>query len=176
MRRLAVAGLIVSLFSAMLSAMPAQAASTRITETDVKQVFQGVGQADFFGSRGAISPLSGTPWDGAHFCAEDWHVILLRFSEVSDASLTKRDAELIFSRVTVSFVLDGAALPSTRTAIKRLDFGAEQGWYFTQGRIMSPADLSVGQHTLNVTTSIPEDAFEDGITFFIDPTGTGACL
>jgi hypothetical protein len=164
----------------MLFAVPAQAASTRITQSDIKQVFQGVGTADFYGDRGAIRPLAGSPWDGTHFCAADWHVVLLTWTEVGDASFTKRDAERIFSGISLSFVLDGASLPTTRTATKRVEdperYGAEEGWFFNQGRIMSPADLSVGQHELHVTIGIPSGTFEDGITFFIDPAGTGACV
>ena len=33
--------------------------------------------ADHFGSHGSIRPFSGSEWDGAHFCADDWHVIVI---------------------------------------------------------------------------------------------------
>ena len=182
MRRRAVAGLFISLISAgsMLLAVPAQAASTSITQKDAKQVLQGVGEADVLGSRGAIRPLSGSPWDGAHFCAEDWHVVLFSWVEGGDASFTRKDAERIFSGISLSFTLDGAALPTTRTTIKRVEdparFGAEEAWFFNQGRVMSPADLSVGQHELSVTIGTPSGTAEDGITFFIDAAGTGVCV
>jgi hypothetical protein len=182
MRRRAVAGLLISFIGAasLLLALPAQAASTRITQGDVQQVFQGVGAADVFGSRGAIRPHRGSPWDGAHFCAEDWHVILLTWTEGGDASFTRSDAARIMSGIVLDFRLDGAVLPTTRTAIKPfLDperFGLQQAYFFNHGRIMSPTDLSVGQHELGVSVTDPTGTFDDGITFFIDAAGTGACL
>ena len=182
MRRRAVAGLFISLIGAgsLLLALPAQAASTRITQGDAQQVFQGVGPADVLGSRGAIRPHQGSPWDGAHFCAEDWHVTLLTWTEGGDTSFTRSDAERIMSGIVVSFRLDGAVLQTTRTAIKPvLDperFGVQKAYFFNQGRIMSPADLSVGQHELGVSITDPTGTFDDGITFFIDAAGTGACV
>ena len=198
MRRRAVAGLFISLIGAgsLLLALPAQATSTRLTRGDAQAVLEafggggwailvhsGVAQgspADFLGSHGAIRPFSGSPWDGAHFCAEDWHVILQAQFEGGDASFTRSDAERIMSGVVFNFTLDGAVLPTTRTAIKRFlnpeRFGLQEAYYFNQGRIMSPADLSVGQHELSISGIDPAGEFEDGITFFIDAAGTGACL
>jgi hypothetical protein len=81
----------------------------------------------------------------------------------------------------LSFTLDGAPLATERTAIKRFlnpeQFGVEEMYYFQEGRIMSPADLSVGSHQLVVTVNepgFPPEASE--ITFFIDAPGTGACI
>jgi hypothetical protein len=83
--------------------------------------------------------------------------------------------------VTISFTLDGAPLETTRTPIKRFNnpqaFDLERAWYFQEGRIMSPDDLSVGQHALSLEFADPTYGdFSDGITFFIDAAGTGACL
>ena len=85
------------------------------------------------------------------------------------------------SGVVVSFTLDGAVLPTTRTAIKRFLApelaGVQVANYFNQGRIMSPADLSIGIHQLEATASDPSgQTFQDEITFFIDAPGTGACV
>jgi hypothetical protein len=54
----------------------------------------------------------------------------------------------------------------------------ERAWYFQEGKIMSPDDLSVGQHELTVRFSDLASGLDesDGITFFIDAAGTGACL
>jgi hypothetical protein len=43
---------------------------------------------------------------------------------------------------------------------------------------MSPEDLGVGQHQLSVRFTEPATGLEEtnGIAFFIDATGTGACL
>ena len=167
-----------------------------ITKGDAQAVFQAFGNggrailqhssvaegapADDFGSHGSIRPFAGSPWDAAHFCAEDWHVILIADFEGGDASFKQQDAEQIMDGLTVSFTLDGAPLAAERTAIKRfLDpapFGLETAYYFQEGRIMSPSDLTVGDHTLNVEVSDPSGVvFQSGITFTIDAAGTGAC-
>jgi hypothetical protein len=138
--------------------------------------------ADFLGSHGSIRPFAGSPWDSAHFCAEDWHVILMADIEGGDSSFKHNDAAAIMNGLEISFTLDGAPLPTTRTAIKRFlnpeMFGFQVAYYFQQGQIMSPADLSVGSHRLEVTLvdASGQQSFQDGITFFIDAPGTGACV
>ena len=177
--------------------MATSSGSRRITRGDVEAVLQAFGgggravlfhsktaegaPADFFGSHGSIRPFAGSPWDGAHFCAEDWHVILIGDIEGGDGSFQYGDAERIMNALDVSFTLDGTALPTTRTAIKRFlnpeQFGLQVAYYFQQGQIMSPADLSIGSHQLDVTMvdASGQQSFQDGITFVIDPPGTGAC-
>lgn len=138
--------------------------------------------ADFFGSHGSIRPFSGSPWDGQHFCAEDWHVILVAFFDGGDASFDHQRAKAVLDPVTISFTLDGAALDATRTPIKPFHnaqaFDLERAWYFQEGRIMSPDDLSAGDHEVSVRFIDPTSGSDesDGITFFIDAAGTGACL
>jgi hypothetical protein len=43
---------------------------------------------------------------------------------------------------------------------------------------MSPTDLSVGSHRLQITIldAAGVQNFQDGIMFFIDAPGTGACI
>jgi hypothetical protein len=138
--------------------------------------------ADFFGSHGSIRPFSGSPWDGRHFCADDWHVILIAWIDGGDASFGHQQAEAVLDPVTNNFTLDGAALATTRTpiqpALNPQGFGLERAWYFQEGRVMAPDDLSVGQHELSVRFTDPTSGLDDsdGITFFIDAAGTGACL
>ena len=108
-------------------------------------------------------------------------MILAADIEGGDASFTRGDAEAIMRGVDVSFTLDGAVLPTTRTAIKRFlapDLvGVQVAYYRNLGRIMSPADLSIGSHQLQVTASDPSgQTFQDEITFVIDAPGTGACV
>jgi hypothetical protein len=57
------------------------------------------------------------------------------------------------------------------------EFGLQVAYYFQQGQIMSPADLSVGSHQLEVTVvdAAGQQNFQDGITFVIDEPGTAAC-
>jgi hypothetical protein len=138
------------------------------------------GPADILGSHGSIRPYEGSPWDGRHFCAEDWHVILVGWVDGGDASFDHQQAKAAFDPITVSFTLDGAALETTRTPIKSWNdpqrFGMERAWYFQQGKVMAPDDLSVGQHDLSARFTDPTGVFDTGITFFIDAAGTGACL
>lgn len=137
--------------------------------------------ADFLGSHGSIRPFQGSPWDGRHFCAEDWHVILVAWIDGGDGSFDHQQAEASLDPVTVSFTLDQSPLATTRTPIKPFHnpeaFDMERAWYFQQGKVMAPADLSVGQHELSVRFTDPTGLDEsDGIIFFIDAAGTGVCL
>jgi hypothetical protein len=138
--------------------------------------------ADYFGTHGSIRPFPHSAWDRAHFCAEDWHVILAADIEGGDASFTYNDAQDIIQGLDWSFTLDGTALQTTRTPIKPFEdpgrFGFEVAYYFQQGRIMSPTDLSIGSHQLEGTLKDASGkVVEHGrITFFIDAPGTGACV
>jgi hypothetical protein len=176
--------------------MAGTSGSGRITRGDAQAVFEAFGgggrsvlqhstvaqgaPADLHGSHGAIRPFAGSPWDGAHFCEQDWHVILIADIEGGDHSFKRQDAERIMQGLEISFTLDGNPLPTTRTAIKRFLnpelFGLQTAYYFQQGRIQSPTDLSIGSHQLEVAMSDASgQLFQDGITFFIDAAGTGAC-
>jgi hypothetical protein len=138
--------------------------------------------ADWFGSHGSIRPFQGSPWDGRHFCAEDWHVILMALIAGGDASYSHDQARADLDPVAVSFTLDGAPLQTSRTSIKSFQnpqrFGLERAWYFQEGKVMSPEDLGVGQHQLSVRFTDPATGLEEtnGITFAIDAPSTGACL
>jgi hypothetical protein len=99
--------------------------------------------AGFFGSHGSIRPFAGSQWDGAHFCAEDWNVILVADIEGGNSSFKENDAERSMDGVDISFSLDNTALPTTRTAIKRISspelFGLQVAYYFegySRGRII----------------------------------------
>jgi hypothetical protein len=128
--------------------------SRRITQGDAQAVLNAFGTggrvilrngqtaeaapADFFGTHGSIRPFRNSPWDRGHFCAEDWHVILIAQFEGGDASFTRQQAEATLNPVTNSFTLDDAPLPTTRTSISRfLDpqpFGFEEAYYFQEGK------------------------------------------
>jgi hypothetical protein len=154
------------------------APSSRITESEARAAFKAVSVP--LDDQAVITPLSGSRWDGRHFCSLDWHVIRLGRIEGGDASFTRKDAQAIFDTIAISFVLDGAALATERTRIKAVpdpsQFGFVNAYYFIQGRVMAPAELSIGQHALSVQVTDSVGTFADQITFFIDPAGTGACL
>ncbi len=167
---------------------PTTQASARITRGDVQAVLEAfvtggrvvlrhsttaeAAPADWYGTHGSIRPFSGSPWDGAHFRASDWHVILIALIEGGDASFTHTDAAGIIDDLEIVFTLDGALLPTTRTAVKRFStpeaFGLEEAYVVQQGRLMAPGDLAVGNHTLAVSVTGPTGGFQDEITFTID--------
>jgi hypothetical protein len=123
----------------------------------------------------AIKPFSGTPFDGAHYCALDWHAILL--SDFEDGP--QQAAAAVLADIDYRFTLDGSALSVKHTAVKRfLRLGASADLFYSQwGRIMAPSDLAPGTHTLGVVGSDLGSVFySDGITFSVDAAGTGACL
>jgi hypothetical protein len=135
--------------------------------------------ADVFG--GAIRPFAGSPWDGVHLCADDWHVAVFADIEGGDTTFTRTAAEAIMQGLDVAFTLDGAPLETQRTAVKRYlnpaYFGLEEAYAFQQGHILAPEDLTVGRHTLGLAIhqmSSGQD-FIDGVTFFVDPSDHGAC-
>jgi len=130
-----------------------------------------------------IRPLTGPgfPFDGRHYCAEDWHVIVVALIFGDDKSITHQDAADALDPAVLTFTLDNVVLPTERGAIRRFldpeSFGLEEAYAFQQGRVMSPEELAVGSHILSLKVEDPVDGVsEDGITFFIDAPGTGACL
>jgi hypothetical protein len=130
--------------------------------------------------KATIRPFSfpGSPFNGRHYCVEDWHVIVVAEIASGDHSFSEQDAIGELNPVTLTFTLDGAELPTSRGPIKRfLDpEPGEKAYFFQQGALLSPSDLSVGSHGVSYTEVSPVGEFEDSITFFIDPSGQGACL
>jgi hypothetical protein len=128
--------------------------------------------------RATIRPFSGSIFDGRHYCVEDWHVIVVAEIAGGDHSFSEQDARADLNPITLTFTLDGAELPTDRGPIKRfLDPAPEEkAFFFQQGALLSPSDLSAGSHSVSYTEDSPLGHHEEGITFFIDPPGQGACL
>ncbi len=131
--------------------------------------------------RAAIRPYADSPWDGRHYCAEDWHVLVAGWSAPIDESHTVKQAKDELAATTIQLVLDGTELDTERTAISRMPeqpegFGEVEAFYFQQGKIVAPGELSVGSHTLAFTATSPVGSDGSQITFTIDAPGTGACL
>ena len=52
----------------------------------------------------------------------------------------------------------------------------ENEFGYAVGSILSPEDLTVGEHTLTYVFTFPDGSSESNtITFFVDPPGSGAC-
>ncbi|ADJ46507.1 hypothetical protein AMES_4682 [Amycolatopsis mediterranei S699] len=117
--------------------------------------------------------------DGRHFCQDDWHVILVAETSGGDKSFTVQEAKAEADAVRLEFFLDGSPLATERTSVKRsLDpgfFGWEEAYFFQQGAIMAPGDLTVGAHSLRVVATDPAGSGQNEITVWIDATGTGVC-
>lgn len=128
--------------------------------------------------RATIRPFSGSAFNGRHYCVEDWHVIVVAEIAFGDHSFSEQDAIAELNPITLTFTLDDAELPASRGPIKRFLDPApfDKAYYFQQGALLSPSDLSVGSHSVSYTEVSPIGEFEDSITFFIDPPGQGACL
>jgi hypothetical protein len=133
----------------------------------------------------SIRPFSdpNLPFNERHYCAEDWHVILVAQIAGGDQSFTRQKAGEELDPVAVTFELDGAFLSGTeRTSIRRFNDpehfvdGWEEAYFFAVGRVMAPDELTVGSHTLSYAAVSPTEQQQDQITFFIDPPGEGACL
>jgi hypothetical protein len=183
---------VVLVVVSLLTGSPAGANSPRITRGDAQAILQaspnGFWAIQLHGpvlqgapsdaqARGAIRPYN----DGQHYCAEDWHVILLGIIIGGDASFTRAEAEAILDTVMLSFALDDVPLATTRTTVKPFlnpEFlDEEKAYAFQEGRIMAPTDISIGSHQLVATVSepgFPTEVLE--ITFFIDAPGSGVCL
>jgi hypothetical protein len=126
----------------------------------------------------AIRPFGGSAYDGAHYCAADWHTILLADIEAGP----RQDAAALIDDQRYVFALDGVAQTTSRTAIKRFNnadlFDLGDAYYAQWGRIVAPSELGPGVHTLDVvgTNAAGDPLYTDGITFYVDAPGTGACL
>jgi hypothetical protein len=185
-------GLFLAAFVAVAVVLPstAQANSPGVTRGDAEAVFQALqngaqairvnGGGMLEGApvqpRARISPLV----SGRRFCASDWHVIAVAFLDAFPQSeQAHAQAAADFSSLVVQLQLDGAPLALETTALKRIDptftqltVGAGQAGYWIQfGAIMSPTDLAVGAHTLQLLGTFALAP----VTFFIDPAGSAAC-
>jgi hypothetical protein len=77
-------------------------------------------------------------------------VILIGDVEGGGPPFTEQDAKQIMQGLRFDLTLDGNSLQTTRTAIKRFTnpqlFGLQEAYYFQEGQLQSPTDLSVGSH------------------------------
>jgi hypothetical protein len=129
--------------------------------------------------KASIRPIRRSVFDGRHYCAEDWHVILLLDFAGGDSSFSEQDATTILDQDTIEFFLDGAPLATRRLSIRRLlapHPGFENAYGFQQGVVLPPSALTVGSHTVGATLTSPTDNESGQITIHIDAAGKGACL
>jgi hypothetical protein len=184
--------LILSLtLAALFSRTHVSAGSANVTRGDVQAALQtwftGLRALRFVGNAVAAAPLEGFqrglihPFrsDGAHYCIEDWHLVLTGWFTGGDQSFTHSDAVLDLSGIEDVFILDGVMLPTTRTSIISIVAAGffENEFGYAVGSILAPDDLAVGGHTLTYVFTFPDGFSESNIvTFFVDPPGAGACV
>jgi hypothetical protein len=171
---------------------PAQAASTKGGAQAAFQAFGTGGIAILkHGSHGgAPADLEGSTvirpfgrFDGLHYCTDDWLLLTIAGNVEGDKSLTMQQAKAIVESETYNLFLDGSELNYTQTATKRLPFPevfSDAKEIYTTGYsvIVAPGDLSLGSHTFGFEHFDADGNVleSDEITFFIDASGTGACL
>jgi hypothetical protein len=129
----------------------------------------------FAGTGVAIRPVSGSPYDGAHYCALDWHTIVVANVETG----SHQNVAAYLTGYAEALFLDGAIQQTTVTPVKRWLRTSGEEWYYTQtGRTVAPSELAPGAHTLGwlETDSGGAVTGTDEITFYVDASGTGACL
>jgi hypothetical protein len=173
----------------------ASAASGLVTKGDVEAILHAdplgailfhehpvPGFEDF--PRAAITPLSFH--SGTHYCVDDWHLERITDSNSVDNVFffTKEQAIADLEATTITLTLDGVTLPVTRTPITMLNTSQQQQFglpgptfQFQTGSILSPAALTVGDHTAGIVATDPLfGTSTDSSTFTVDPSGTGVCL
>jgi hypothetical protein len=121
-----------------------------------------------------------------HNCVDDWHIVrLIWITGVDNVDIfTKKQAVDELKGTTITLALDGVTLPTNQTPVTMLNTADQQRlgfpgptFAFLTGSILSPADLSVGDHTAGFVANDPVfGTFQDSTTFTVDPSGTGVCL
>jgi hypothetical protein len=121
------------------------------------------------------------PWQGRHYCALDWHVIAINLTTGNGPGDTYTRGELaaLAASVEVVYALDGATLDIGRTPVRPNPdvVGLSDAFTASHGRVISPEELAVGNHTLGIVIS-DSTGFIDAssISFTVDPEGEGACV
>ena len=174
-----------------LSGAPVRARSDRVTRGDVEAALHSwntglralrtiagniaAAPVDGF-ERGAIHPFLS---DGKHYCSEDWHVVLAGWLIGGDQSFSYQDAADSFAGIEDIFILDEVALSTKQTPLVRRVAPSifEEEYSFFVGSILSPSDLSVGEHTLTWLSAFPGEPLSENATiiFYVDPPGSEAC-
>jgi hypothetical protein len=185
-------GSILAAFSLLLGATSASASSERVTRGDAEAVFQAFNNggwairlqpgliegapSDFL--TGSLARISTTA-NNRHYCALDWHVILVAIVEgnLPGESFTNQEIFDSLQARQVTLMLDGVPLEVTRTEPRRMTNPEFRNFYeaffVNTGRVMAPDEISVGEHALVAIGSLA--GVISSIVFHIDAAGTGVC-
>jgi hypothetical protein len=172
---------------------PANADSDRITQGEAAAVYQAAGAGGgailsrghgrFVGAPAnqnvAIRPYFD---NNLHYCADDWHALVLAY--IVDRP-TMQAARAALDPIVFTFRLDGRPLATERTQVKPflnanvLGPDIPVAYSFQQGVLLAPSALTVGSHTVELTSVNPEDPIDDfrlKSKFVVDAAGTGTCV
>ena len=173
---------------------PVSRRSARGDAEAVLRAVEGGGWAALLGGGTTVSAVADDPFaarvqirpfdifDNRHYCVLDWHTIALAWIEGGDRSFRRQDADAIISQAGVELELDGEPLLLTQTPVARFlnpeFFGLQTAYYSQWGTIISPDELTVGEHTLRgrITDATGAIVFDNTITFIIDAAGSGVCV
>jgi hypothetical protein len=174
----------------------ATADSVRVTEGDANAVLQAFGNGGWTILLHA-QVVEGAPYDGLveglatirpykafnnkHYCALDWHTLVVGDIEGGDSTYALSDAEAIISQMDARFSVDGVPVGVVATAIKPFAagelYGLENAYIRQWGHIFAPADLAPGRHTVSAEQSLPlGEVWSSRISIVVDPAGTGVCV
>ncbi len=144
------------------------------------------------------------------YCVEDWHVIallwddyeyVLNFDDGSRYVHNHSNVVDFLRGIRMQFLLDGVPVEVSKMPIKpylspgavegfegfvESELGVEatvtRGWAVQAGRVLAPAELGVGTHTLAVIATHPEQFFDpfpspysSSVTFTVSPPDSVAC-
>jgi hypothetical protein len=120
-------------------------------------------------------------FDGRHYCALDWHTIVI--ADIEEGNQPHAEAIIADLRVQLTLDKSKAPLEISQTSVSRFLnpewFGLKEAYYSQWGGVMAPSDLAVGGHTLSIrmtNASGSKTFWRNTINFFIDAQGEGACL
>jgi hypothetical protein len=186
---------VAAIFAAVLAfgAGSATAGSTRVSRGDAEAVLHASidgGRAILVHSGNVVGPAAFAPSDGVrftafvsgfHYCSLDWHVAAVSGFDGNATGETRTPDEIAnaLSAISIDLFIDGSQLDTVRTPVVPLLApvpGFDNLYGFTVGRVIAPADLSVGAHTFTEVTSVGGATTSSQATFYIDGADTGACL
>ncbi len=119
-------------------------------------------------------------FNGAHYCAADWHDMFYYSEESIDPTnpllLTKQAVKNDLQANTASIAVDGSPLTLKSLPVKP-EVGTPDTYYIVIGTTVSPDTLPAGTYTATLVGNDPASgplAFT--VTFTMDASGTGSCL
>lgn len=96
--------------------------------------------------------------DDASYCASGWHLLALAYYDELRYYSDRQELFDYLAAVDIGFVLDGAALTTTSTAIEPIPnyvVPDQVAYGIVVGTLLAPGSLTEGQHELTVTVDDP---------------------